>query len=112
MLDNYSMPSNIIRNTRRPSIRDVAKAADVSTSTVSLVLNRQETVTQATRQRVEQAMHKLGYRPRAAGRPIVRGFGRTILLIYSPSSIRGNRLAPLAQAWTEGVCPTVLGCVR
>lgn len=45
------------------TIRDVAKEAGVSIATVSYVLNDSGAVGEATRQRVLQAVEKLGYRP-------------------------------------------------
>jgi LacI family transcriptional regulator len=47
--------------TRRPTIVDVARAAGVSKSTVSLVLNDSPLVRAATRAAVEGAMARLGY---------------------------------------------------
>jgi len=46
-----------------PTIKDVAKEAGVSIATVSYVLNDSGAVSNGTRQRVLQAVHKLGYRP-------------------------------------------------
>ncbi len=55
----------------RATMKDVAVRAGVSQSTVSFVLNGQETmrISAETRQRVLHAVDTLGYRPRAAGRP-------------------------------------------
>lgn len=46
---------------KRPTIIDVAKAAGVSKSTVSLVLQNSQTVREDTRQSVRRAMADLGY---------------------------------------------------
>lgn len=46
-----------------PTIKDVAKKAGVSIATVSYVLNDSGAVGDETRQRVLQAVQKLGYRP-------------------------------------------------
>ena len=46
-----------------PTIKDVAKEAGVSIATVSYVLNDSGAVSNGTRQRVLQAVQKLGYRP-------------------------------------------------
>ena len=46
-----------------PTIKDVAKEAGVSIATVSYVLNDSGAVGDETRQRVLQAVQKLGYRP-------------------------------------------------
>ena len=55
----------------RATMKDVAVRAGVSQSTVSFVLNGQETmrISAETRKRVLDAVAELGYRPRAAGRP-------------------------------------------
>ena len=48
------------------SMQDVAKAAGVSPQTVSRVANDSNAVKPETRQRVEAAMERLGYRPNYA----------------------------------------------
>ena len=48
---------------RKPSLRDVAKQADVSVSTVSNVLNRPQQVSEETRQKVRSAIDMLGFVP-------------------------------------------------
>jgi len=55
----------------RITMKDVALEAGVSQSTVSFVLNGLEDmrISAETRRRVLAAVNKLGYRPRAAGRP-------------------------------------------
>ncbi len=54
------------------SIEDVAKAARVSISTVSRVINhRVDLVNQKTRERVETAIERLGYRPNAFARGLM-----------------------------------------
>ena len=58
--------------TRTASIRDVARAADVSYQTVSRVLNGHPSIRPATKQRVLDAMAELRYRPNQAAR-IVSG---------------------------------------
>ena len=58
---------------KRPSITDVARQADVSKATVSAVLNDTGSVKRSTRDRVLAAMELLNYRqPRIAGRPDTR----------------------------------------
>lgn len=53
-----------------PNIEDVATAAGVSTATVSRVLNRPETVRDALRGRVLDAVARLGYVPHAGARSL------------------------------------------
>ncbi len=59
------------RATSRVTMKDVAVAAGVSQSTVSFVLNGLEDmrISRDTRRRVMEAVDRLGYRPRGAGRP-------------------------------------------
>ena len=52
------------------TIRDVARAAQVSVASVSRVLNRSNQVLPDTRQRITEAMHTLGYVPNAAARSL------------------------------------------
>lgn len=54
------------------TIIEVAKAARVSRSTVSRVLNNEENVRQATRQRVLETMRKLDYSPNNAARSLAK----------------------------------------
>ncbi|MBL1421249.1 MAG: LacI family DNA-binding transcriptional regulator [Alphaproteobacteria bacterium] len=51
-----------------PTIRHVAKLANVSVATVSRVINQSEKVKQATRIKVEQAIEQLNFTPNALGR--------------------------------------------
>lgn len=53
------------------SMEDVAKKANVSISTVSRVLNRQNIVNAATRKRVESAIEELGYKPNVFARGLM-----------------------------------------
>lgn len=46
---------------RRITLKDIARQAGVSTGTVSMVLNNSALIAEATRQRVRQVMHDLGY---------------------------------------------------
>ncbi|WP_418319976.1 LacI family DNA-binding transcriptional regulator [Piscinibacter sakaiensis] len=55
---------------RRPSAKDVAKLAGVSTATVSRVINTPDQVDVATRQLVRDAVDKLHYLPHGAARAL------------------------------------------
>jgi LacI family transcriptional regulator len=63
------------------TIYDVARAAEVSTSTVSHVLNGTRYVSDETKLRVHKAMEQLGYRPSSLARGLVRQETQTIALI-------------------------------
>ena len=77
---------------RAPSIRDVARLAEVSHQTVSRVLNGHPSIRDETRQRVLDAMEALKYRPNRAARALVTSRSRTIGVLsattgeYGPSS--------------------------
>ncbi len=53
-----------------PTIRDVARAAELSVASVSRVLNRHDNVHPETRDKVHRAMRDLGYVPNAAARSL------------------------------------------
>lgn len=54
----------------RITISDVAKEAEVSTMTVSRVVNKKGEISKATRLRVEGAIERLGYRPNRLARAL------------------------------------------
>ena len=69
--------------TRALVMSDVAARAGVSHQTVSRVVNGHPHVAPATRQRVQQAIEELGYRPNTAARALVTGSTRTFGLVTS-----------------------------
>ena len=64
------------------TIRDVARAADVSIKTVSRVLNGEPNVRSETRDAVNKAVARLKYRPNLAARSLAGSRSRLIALIY------------------------------
>jgi LacI family transcriptional regulator len=67
---------------RRPIMKDVAKRAGVSRTTVSLVLNgRDARIAEATRRRVEQAARELDFRPSVAAQQLRTSRSRMVGLI-------------------------------
>ncbi|HSL44184.1 MAG TPA: LacI family DNA-binding transcriptional regulator [Anaerolineales bacterium] len=62
----------MILRTGRPTIKEVAAAAEVSTQTVSRVINERPDVSAETRKRVQEVIEKLGYRPSALARSLIR----------------------------------------
>lgn len=60
------------------TIADVAATAGVSISTVSYVMSGKRTISQDTRDRVEAAITKLGYRPHASARSLASRSTRVI----------------------------------
>ena len=65
-----------------PTIDDVARAAGVSTATVSRVLNRPESVREKLRARVEAAVARLGYVPHSGARSLMLGRTGTVGAIF------------------------------
>ena len=74
---------------RTPVMADVARLAGVSHQTVSRVINGQNNLRPATRERVEQAILQLGYRPNSAARALVTRRSATIGVIGSKSGYWG-----------------------
>jgi DNA-binding LacI/PurR family transcriptional regulator len=81
---------------RRPTIRDVARVAGVSTVTVSRVCNEPNLVIAPTRARVLEAMRGLGYVPNLAARTMRTNATRTIGFLVPDLTIYPN--AAVAQA--------------
>ncbi len=63
---------------RRPTIRDVAQAAGVSTQTVSRVLNNRPDVAPETLARVQQIIAETGYAPNMLARSLTQGRSRIL----------------------------------
>src|SRR5437868_1696723 len=85
-------------NRKSVTIRDVAKLAGVGMSTVSYVLNGDEThVSPATRDQILAAARQLNYRPNAIARSMVKRKTATVGLIIT--EIKNPLFAPV----TEGV---------
>jgi LacI family transcriptional regulator len=63
---------------KRTTLEDVAKAADVSTATVSRVLSKPELVRASTREQVMAAVRQLDYQPDAAARALASGRTHTV----------------------------------
>lgn len=74
---------------RSPVMADVARLAGVSHQTVSRVINGQDNLRPATRQKVEEAIRQLGYRPNSAARALVTRRSATIGVIGSKSGFWG-----------------------
>lgn len=71
---------------KKPGIKDVAKVAGVSPTTVSRVLNNRGYISKETRQKVYQAMDKIGYYPNEIARALLNH--RTYFIgVIAPSLI-------------------------
>ena len=60
------------------SIHDVAKAAGVSITTVSRVINKFPTVKEENRRRVEEVVRRLKFKPNLAAQQLASGSNNTI----------------------------------
>lgn len=79
-----------------PTIKDVARAAGVSTATVSAALNGTSYVSPALRARVEKAVRDLGYLPSRAARVLRRG--RSELIAISVADLANPFYARIVRA--------------
>ncbi len=76
---------------RRVSIRDVAREAGVSVTTVSHALNDKGRLNPETRERVREVAQQLGYRPNPAARSLVSGRTGLIAVLASlPSGVHAE----------------------
>lgn len=66
---------------KRVTIKQVAKEAGVSTQTISRVINNRSDVAPETRQRVQQVIDRLGYRPSNIARSLIQGRSFTLGVI-------------------------------
>ena len=74
---------------KTPVMADVARLAGVSHQTVSRVINGQPNLRPDTRERVEEAIRQLGYRPNSAARALVTRRSGTIGVIGSKTGFWG-----------------------
>ncbi|MDE3181283.1 MAG: LacI family DNA-binding transcriptional regulator [Acidobacteriota bacterium] len=89
-------PRRSRKRSKSPNIYDVAAEARVSVYTVSAVINRSARVSETLRRRVEEAIHKLHYRPNLLARGLAKRQTHTIGMIvpdianpFFPLVVRG-----------------------
>lgn len=63
------------------TIKDVAKAAGVSISTVSKVINGHYSISEETQERVRQVIRELNYYPSASAQSFAKGATRTVIVL-------------------------------
>src|SRR5699024_8904340 len=95
------------------TIREVAKFAEVSTATVSRVLNNNSNVKADTKKRVEDAIHSLNYHPNDVARTLYKGRSKIIALFvpdimnpYYPELARAVEDVTNYQGYTFVLCNT------
>jgi len=96
-----------------PTIRDIAEAANVSTATVSYVINNKPGVSDETRRRIRRIMREMNYRPNPRARGLA--IGRTGMLglmipdITDPfyvNIVRGVEAEANQLGYTLNLCTT------
>ena len=98
----------------RTTLKDIAKEAGCSVTTVSLVLNDKATsIPDATKKKVKKAVKKLNYRPNQLAVGLIKKQTKTIGLIISDVSnnffgtiTKGVEDECNAQGWTLILCNT------
>src|ERR1700761_9783438 len=106
-----NVPSPKRPRSRRPTILDVARLAQVGAGTVSRVINKHPSVTAEVRQSVESAIAQLGYEPDVLARSMRRTRTREVGCIFRNAGLA--RVAPLldgiSSVITEAGSNMVLG---
>ncbi len=97
----------------KPTIRDVAKLAGVSISTVSRVMNAPETVVESKRLKVLDAIEELKYQPNSFARGLIYRKSYTLGLLvpdienmYYAGMIRGMQDACIKLGYSLMICNT------
>ena len=113
--------SSPISSPIRPTIKDVAAAADVSLATVSNVINgKVSSVGEKTRRRVLKTIEKLGYRPQSAGRRLRTSRRHSIAMVLvdeSEAYLADGFAANMVPGFTDtlnrrGYSAVIHGCRR
>ena len=79
---------------KRVNIKDVARLAGVSPTTVSHALGGQRPVSEATRQRVQEAVAELGYRPHPGARSL-KASGTGVIALCAVNATSSSSYADL-----------------
>src|SRR6202162_5561239 len=106
-----SKRSNPQKPSKAASISDVARESGVSIFTVSAVVNNKAHVGKNLRQRVENAIRKLNYRPNLIARSLIKQKTQTIGMIvpdianpFFPMVVRGAEDAAQKQGYNLLLC--------
>ena len=79
-----------MKSIRKATIDDVAELAGVSIKTVSRVTNHEPNVRESTRDKVEEAIAKLKYRPNMSARSLASQRSHFIVLVYDDPTAYEN----------------------
>lgn len=89
------------------TIKDVAKAAGISVSTVSIVINgksRERSIPETTQEKVFKAMHDLGYQPNVNARKLRSGEKESpVIAFFWPLDFRLSILAAFLNAFSREI---------
>lgn len=85
------------------TIKEVADLAGVSVATVSRVLNTPDAVRSATRQKVEQAIEQLSYRPNYLGRTL--RLMETKRILVAISTLSNQFFSRVVRGFESGTFP-------
>ena len=83
------------------TIKDVAKAAGVSPSTVTRVIQNKSTISDENKKRVRKAMKELNYHPNLNARSLVSSYTQVIGLVLPDDSRRllSKSFLPICPPW-------------
>ncbi len=87
-----------------PTIKDIARACDVSTATVSYVINGKNTLLPETRERVLRTMREMNYHPSAVARGLAKKRMNTLGILFDNV---GSEIA-VWHPYTSGILQGVL----
>ena len=85
------------------TISEVARAAGVSTSTVSYVLSGKRSISAETRERVQRSIEALGYSPHAGARALASSRTNVLALVVP---LRANVIVPVIMQFVAAVATT------
>src|SRR5580704_3195871 len=99
------------KGTKAASIYDVARESKVSVFTVSAVINNKTHVGKKLRERVEEAIHRLNYRPNLLARSLAKQRTHTIGMVvtdianpFFPMVVRGAEDAAQKRGYNLLLC--------
>lgn len=96
------------------TIRDVAKAAGVSVSTVSIILNdqsRERSIPESTQDRINRAMRELNYQPNLSARRLRSKYKQVpVIVFFWPLDFRITILASFLNAFSREIQQSNFDC--
>ena len=94
---------------KRATIADVARALDLTKSTVSRAMNGYPDIAQATRLRVQRMAEEMNYQPLSHAQAIKTGFTRSLGLVLQLSDHDAHR--PFLAEFLAGVSACASRCL-